>query len=125
MKFLMTTVMLLLLASCEQASPTAPFTPTPPAPPANNVATDVVAWVYGSGVCLPGATVEVLDGIRAGIKGTQVDCSPLWDGGGVFFSLPSGVTVRLRAAKEGYVSQELTIVPGQITAGIDFVLTRL
>ena len=45
----------------------------------------------------------MLDGIRAGIKVRQSHCEAIYDGGGVYFVLPSG-SVRMRASKEGYTA---------------------
>lgn len=98
-------VLLLVLVSCNGDSPTAP--------PAGGGRTGSVSGFahLSSGVCLPGAVVEVLDGPRAGARVVQTDpCGSVWDysGGYSFSDLPANTNVRLRASKSGYVTREAT-----------------
>ncbi|MDQ6801986.1 MAG: hypothetical protein M3041_14250 [Acidobacteriota bacterium] len=117
--------LVLLLLSCNGDSPTAPRA-QPPAqtePPA--AATGVVSGFVldPSGVCLPGAVVEVLDGARVGDKSTHKGVCGAWDYGveGYSLRLPDGIKVRLRASKAGYRSKEETVLAPAGRA--DFVLT--
>ncbi|MEO8215996.1 MAG: hypothetical protein ABI718_02830 [Acidobacteriota bacterium] len=119
LKSLSGVVMVLLLLGCNGESPTAPTAQPPVAS-----TSDVAAWVRSkSGACLEGAVVEVLDGIRAGMKATQPNCGALNDGPGVSFVLPTGISVRLRASKDGYQAREITVVPGTTPGGTQIVLS--
>jgi hypothetical protein len=113
-----------LLLSCNGESPTAPtvMQPVPPAgQPVPPAATTGIVWgtVYQkSGACILGATVEMLDGPQAGARLIQNVCGGYWDDSGepgyLFRELPPNTDVRLRAAKEDYRSQEITL---HVTAG--------
>lgn len=105
------------------SAPSNPPVPDPPAPaPPAPVVTGIV-WVVvlpegGSGVCITGATVQVIvDGAVVQSK-TQQPCD-YWDPDYdlVFKDLPvTGVTVR--ASAPGYLTREITATPsnGPITA---------
>ena len=105
------------------SAPSNPPVPDPPAPaPPAPVVTGIV-WVVvlpegGSGVCITGATVQVIvDGAVVQSK-TQQPCD-YWDPDYdlVFKDLPvTGVTVR--ASAPGYLTREITATPsnGWITA---------
>ena len=103
----------LSLPGCNGESPTAPLAPvappTAPAPPASSRPGYVWGYVFTStGACIRDAVVEVVDGSRAGAISVQKDCN-FDDGLGYEFrDLPGDVTVRMRASKAGFQSQELT-----------------
>lgn len=122
MKSVVITLIVVLFVSCsrEDSSPTSPVVPPPTAR-----ATDVAVWVRSaSGACLAGAVVEVLDGARKGARGVQADCGAIYDGGGIYFSVPTGISVQLRATKDGYASQVATVEPRTTdTISYDFALT--
>jgi hypothetical protein len=69
--------------------------------------------VDSTGSCIVGASVQVVQGQRAGSILTQDEPCGYWDyGGGVTFSdLTPNVGMTLRAAAAGYVAQELTVAP--------------
>jgi hypothetical protein len=64
-----------------------------------------------AGLCIVGATIEVVDG--AGHAVTQTTPCDAWayDGGVVFRDLTPGVEMTLRASASGYAAQEKTVVP--------------
>lgn len=121
MKSLPVAVLAFVLAGCSgNESPTAPTVSTPVR------TTGVSGYVYSaSGACLGGAVVEILDGVRAGLKTTQTACGSPWDdaGQGYFFELPENTYVRLRASMNGYASQEkVVLVDGKGGPDRDFAL---
>src|SRR5829696_9255257 len=72
-------------------------------------------WGYvvdASGVCIPGATVRVVLGQRAGETTTQTTPCSAWDyGNGFSFTdLTVGVEMTLQASAPGYAVQEKTLV---------------
>jgi hypothetical protein len=69
--------------------------------------------VAQSGVCIYGATVEVVRGQAAGQKMTQETPCDAWGYGGgfVFKGLRPGVPMTIRASAPGYVDLEKTITP--------------
>lgn len=104
-----------------QRSPTAPTSPVatpapqpaPPAQPSNRYALWGVV-VTSHGVCIEGATVEVVAGPELlGVRVAQTLPSDLRrsTGGFEFDDVPPA-TMTLRASAPGYVSQEQTIEPG-------------
>lgn len=72
-----------------------------------------VMVVEESGVCIPGATVTVVTGQRAGVSVTQKTPCDAWayDGGVLFENLTAGVEMTLQATAPGYLVQEKKIVP--------------
>jgi hypothetical protein len=66
-----------------------------------------------TGVCIAGATVQVVSGERPGQIITQTTPCDAWayDGGFVLTGLTAGVEVTLRASAPGYAEQERTFVP--------------
>lgn len=110
-------VILSFLTGCNGELPTTPL----PAPPDGTSTGSVSGNVYAkSGGCLVSAVVEVLDGPRAGARVTQTVCQSPWDYGDdgyTFTGLPANSTVRLRASREGYQSQERTfpVVRGSVS----------
>jgi hypothetical protein len=116
---------LFLFLNCSGDSPTAPQSAG--APPSNATA-PVFGFAHDeSGVCIPGAVVELLDGPRAGAKVTQSDpCGSVWDvdGGYSFSGLPRDVSVRIRASKAGYRSVDITTVVAARATGANLLLVR-
>lgn len=102
-------------ASCHDATEPAPFGPavgTEPSIPSGPAFLWVMV-VASSGICLEGATIEVVSGQRAGEKITQKTPCDAWsyDGGVTFQNLTAGLPMTLRATAPGYSVQEQTIVP--------------
>ena len=65
-----------------------------------------------SGLCIQGATVQVVAGQALGRSETQTEPCDVWDAGGVTFNeLVPGVELTLRASASGYVAQERVVVP--------------
>jgi hypothetical protein len=110
-------MVLLLFLSCHGESPTAP----PAAPNASGIWGQVL---QNTGGCIADAVVEIVNGPGAGRKTIQKGPCDAWDGeaGYVFGDLPSGVTVKLRATKEGYRPQELEAVTRIGAVELNFVL---
>ena len=81
--------------------------------PLNNATTFLWGYVVdASGVCIPGATVRVVLGQRAGETTTQTTPCSAWDyGNGFSFTdLTVGVEMTLQASAPGYAVQEKTLV---------------
>jgi hypothetical protein len=147
MRFALIAVVTLTLSGCsgERARPlpTAPdppvaTTPPPPVPtppdpsarPPEPTSLWVVVLLAGNGVCIPGATVEIIRGPGTGRSVTQASawvCS-YWDPDydAVFRGVNSGEELTLRASASGYYAQELTVVPklGPQTA-VPFELAKI
>lgn len=109
-----------VVSACSVATPTSPdYRPplaTPPPQPSNNL---VALWgivVTPSGVCIEGATVEVVGGpVLLGQKATQTTpCDLTRFSGGFMFdeAVPAAIEMTLRASAPGYVSQEQTVETG-------------
>jgi hypothetical protein len=66
-----------------------------------------------TGVCIVGATVQVVSGQGLGQTITQTTPCDAWayDGGVVFRDLTPGAEMTLRASAPGYATQEKTVVP--------------
>ncbi len=65
-----------------------------------------------SGICLPGASVEVVIDGGAVQSGTHTEACDGWDAGGgiYFYNLPvAEITLRARAA--GYMTREISVMP--------------
>ena len=102
-------LLVLLCLGCTEG--TIPITPTDLPPDAPSNATNGFVWGHvlgASGVCLPGAVVEIIAGPGTGQKGVQTEPCDAWSvvAGYVFSNLPVGARVTLRATKEGYLPQE-------------------
>ena len=69
--------------------------------------------VEPTGVCIEGASVEVVAGERAGLRATQeTPCSAWGYSGGVELGgLTPGVELTLRATAPGWTTQEKTFFP--------------
>lgn len=117
MKFLLTILAILPLLGCSaenaQRLPAAPGAGVPPAPTAPALTSVWAMVVADSGVCIVGATVQVVRGQGIGQNITQTTPCDVWayDGGAVFKDLTPGVEMTLRASAAGYVPQEKTVVP--------------
>ena len=125
MKFALIIFVSLTLLGCSQQGaqsflPTAPGPPTPtsspvpvPAPPAGSLTFLWGMVVDESGVCIVGATVQVVHGQGVGQSITQVTPCDAWsyDGGVMFRDLTPDVEMTLRASAPGYAAQEKTVVP--------------
>ena len=138
-------VLILMLSGCsgerDQPLPTAPDPPVstappplpPPLPPARP--SDVTfVWVVviekgQGGMCIPGATVEIVRGQGVGRHVTQTTgfCS-YWDPDfdAVFNELNLAEELTLRASATGYAAQEITVTPtwGWQTA-VTFELSKI
>lgn len=115
---LATLVTLILSAACTQQSfqglPTAPGPAlTPPAPAPTSLATLWGMVVDDTGVCIVGATVQVVSGQGLGQSIVQTTPCDAWayDGGVVFKDLAPGAEMTLRASASGYIAQERTVIP--------------
>ena len=120
MKFALTIFVSLTLLGCSQESaqrsPTAPGPPVPTASPAPTASSLATLWgmvVDENGVCIAGATVQVVRGQDLGQDITQTTPCDAWsyDGGVVFRDLTPGVEMTLRGSASGYAAQERTVVP--------------
>jgi hypothetical protein len=124
-KFALIIFVSLTLLGCSQQGarsvlPTAPSPPIPtaspvpvPAPPAGSLTFLWGMVVDESGVCIVGATVQVVNGQGLGQSITQVTPCDAWsyDGGVMFRGLTPDVEMTLRASAAGYAAQEKTVVP--------------
>ena len=112
------------LSACSGESgpnaPAAPNAPTPPAPPSAPPAAPASGrtflWgmvVDGSGACIAGAQVLVIEGQRAGESLTQTTPCSVWDyGNGFYFEdLVPGIPMTLRVSAPGYADLERTVTP--------------
>lgn len=120
MKLAMTILVVVPLLGCSQERvrplPTAPSLPGPAPTPAPTPGSTTSLWgmvISESGICIDGATVQVVQGDRPGEKITQATPCDAWgyDGGFVITGVLSGVPVTLRASAAGYASQDLTVIP--------------
>ena len=109
------------ISACSGESnpaPTVPDVPAPPAPPPPSGSASSLTFLWGmiierSGVCIPGASVRVLAGQRAGESMTQATPCDAWAywGGFGFDSLKAGVPMTLRLSAPGYVDLDTTVTP--------------
>jgi len=120
MKLALTILTAVALWGCAQAEPTSPtVAKTPSTSPATTPPTgsaDVMIWlmvVDQSGVCIPGATIQVVAGQAVGQPIAQETPCSVWDysGGVEYHHLSPGVSMTLRATTPGYVTEEKTITP--------------
>jgi hypothetical protein len=124
MKFALIIFVSLTLLGCshESTQSSLPTSPGPPIPTASPVPTPAPAgsltflWgmvVDGSGVCIVGATVQVVSGQGLGQSMRQTTPCDAWsyDGGVMFRDLTPGVEMTLRASASGYDAQEKTVAP--------------
>ena len=133
MRFALIVLMTLMAHGCSadsaQRLPTAPSSPsTTPAPnptPAPN-STAVYGFVLkSSGLCIDGATVQIVRGQASSQSITQTTPCDAWSYGGgfTFENVTAGVEVTIRASATGYATKEMTLIP---TSGwITVVLARV
>jgi hypothetical protein len=104
MRLALTILATATLVGCSDGSDVAPT-------PSVSISTFVAEE---SGVCIQGATVQVVAGQALGRSETQKDgtCNT-WDlvGGIAFTELVPGVELTLRASAAGYLPQEKVVVP--------------
>jgi len=67
-----------------------------------------------AGVCIPGATIQVVAGQDVGEPITQETPCDAWaySGGVEYHKLNAGVRMTLRAAAPGYAAEDTTVTPG-------------
>ena len=99
----------------------------PPSPPATPSAFIWAMVVDPSGICIAGATIQVVSGPGAGQTFVQdSDCDAWAYSGGVWFgNLVSGVTMTLRASAVGYNAMEKTAVAASSGQAVEFDLSPL
>jgi hypothetical protein len=112
MKSARTFLAALALWGCAQPEPTAP---SPPENPPTG-GSDVWIWlmvVDQTGVCIPGATIQVVGGPQCGPPLTQETPCNAWgySGGVEYDNLTAGVPMTLRATAPGYAADDTTVTP--------------
>ena len=124
MKPNLTILAALALWGCAQSEPTAPaqtrpIDSAPSSPPENPATGSSEVWVWlmvvdQAGVCIPGATIQVVAGQDVGEPITQETPCDAWaySGGVDYHHLIAGVRMTLRATAPGYAAEEKTITPG-------------
>jgi hypothetical protein len=105
MRLSLIVVAVLTLAGCAESSSQSVMAPSPSA---------TFVWVMAvdaSGVCMPGATVQVLAGPRLNEVVEQKTPCDAWaySGGVIFDQVAPGAEMTLRASAPGYVAREMTI----------------
>jgi hypothetical protein len=119
-KLALVMVVTLLLCGCSQSgtqpSPTAPAPPAPGPPPTPTPGPPV--WLLGyvvnsDGVCVEGATVEVVGGQGAGQSVPQKTPCDAWDyaNGFEFHDLMPGVAMTLSASAPGWSTCAYSVTP--------------
>lgn len=110
MKFALAMLVTVSLVGCSEDS--TPRLPTPTSTPSS------LTWLWAmvvdeTGLCIAGATVEVVRGQGAGQRITQTTPCDAWafDGGVVLTNLTPGVEMTLRASASGFAAQEKSVVP--------------
>jgi hypothetical protein len=89
----------------------------------------VVIEKGGAGLCIPGATVEIVrgQGLGRSVTQTTAGCS-YWDPDydAIFNGLIEGQELTLRSSAAGYTAKEITVIPrsGPQTA-VTFELSRI
>ncbi len=90
--------------------------PRPPHPtrPPHPIRTAVYGFVVeSSGLCIEGATVQIVRGQASSQSITQITPCDAWGYGNgfTFENLSAGVEVTIRASATGYVTKEVTVFP--------------
>ena len=123
MRFALLVLATLTLVGCSQDSPQrSPVAPGPSRVPpfptcltCNNELASLFALVVdeGSGVCIEGATIQVVGGQSAGVSVPQTTPCDVWDAdGGVWFkNLAPSDAMTLRATAPGWAPLEKIVVP--------------
>lgn len=119
-------IITMVVPGCNDGAPPAPAPPpfdttTSPTSPSPTAAGAFI-WamvVDDAGVCIPGATFEVLRGPVAGAKIVQQTPCSVWDydGGVSFLGLFPGVTMTLRASANGYCPMTKTVTAAFVAYG--------
>jgi hypothetical protein len=116
MKFALIILATLTLSACAQDDTF--HVPTAPGPLVPSVTTRSSTSLWGmvgdeTGLCIVGATGEVVRGQGFGQTITQTTPCDAWayDGGVLFRDLTPDVEMTLRASAFGYVAQERTVIP--------------
>lgn len=115
-------VIVVVLAGCSSegvpripTTPTSPVAPAPPAPPTPTTGSALL-WVMvigESGVCIDGATIQIVGAQGAGEAIAQRTPCGVWDddGGLLLTDLTPGVELTLRGAATGYTRREMSFLP--------------
>ena len=117
MRYVRRTLAVLALTACtSESSPPAPSTPTEPRTPVKASFSGLI--VAEGGLCIPGASVLVVNGQRAGERLQQEPWCDAWSlGGFTFTDLTPDVEMTLRASAPGYADLEKRIVPSSYSVG--------
>jgi hypothetical protein len=116
-RFALLVLATLNLVGCSQDSPQrSPAVPSPSSVPTagpGNSSYVSAMVVDETGLCIEGATVQVVQGQNVGVSVTQTTPCDIWDGdGGVWFNgLLPGVAVTLRTTAPGWAPLDKTVVP--------------
>jgi hypothetical protein len=131
MRFALFVLATLTLVGCSQDSPQrSPAAPSPSSVPTAGPGNSAVVFamvVESSGLCLDGATIQVVGGQSAGVSVPQTTPCDVWnaDGGVWFKDLAPGVAVTLRATAPGWTPLEKIVVPSSGPQGaVVFELSR-
>ena len=111
------------LWGCARSEPTTPLrstdSPQPSPPPEIPPTGSSGAWIWlrvvdQTGVCIPGATIQVVVGQDIGEPITQETPCDAWaySGGVEYHNLTAGVPMTLRATAPGYAAEDTTVSPG-------------
>ena len=131
MKFGVTILVIVALAGCSRESvppiPTAPDSPVAPAPPTGSALLYVMVISSGSGVCIEGATIQIVSAEGAGEPIPQRTPCDVWayDGGLLLTDLTPGVKLTLRGAASGYTPREMSFLPFPMPGSYQTVFIRL
>jgi hypothetical protein len=131
MKFGVTILVIVALAGCSRESvppiPTAPDSPVAPAPTTGSALLYVMVISSGSGVCIEGATIQIVSAEGAGEPIPQRTPCGVWDydGGLLLTDLTPGVKLTLRGAASGYAAREMSFLPFPMPGSYQTVFIRL
>jgi hypothetical protein len=122
---LVLTTLILLGCSGGSHAPSAPSSSaTLEGPPQQQDVFVFAVVADASGICIVGATVEVVAGQAVGRRATQTEPCDVWSDSVVSFShLRPGVAMTLRASASGYLPQEKVVVPADgPQSAVEFIL---